>query len=62
MFALTYLIYIIFWETLVFGGTTYLIVAHGWSPWWLLPTARPNAAPRKKPAASPMPWRPCTTF
>lgn len=24
------------WNAFVLAGTVYLIVAHGWSPWWLL--------------------------
>ena len=32
----TYLIYIIFWETLVLGGCGYAVFALGHSGWWFL--------------------------
>ena len=35
MRALTYLIYIIFWESLVLGGSIYLYGWRGWSGWWV---------------------------
>jgi hypothetical protein len=36
MRALTYLIYIIFWESLVLGGSIYLYRWQGWSGWWVV--------------------------
>ena len=33
----TYLIYVIFWQTLVFGGCGYAVFALGHSGWWFLP-------------------------
>jgi hypothetical protein len=36
MRALTYLIYIIFWESLVLGGSIYLYGWQGWSGWWVV--------------------------
>lgn len=33
---LTYLIYIIFWETLTLGGTGYAVFLLGFSGWWFL--------------------------
>ena len=33
---LTYLIYIIFWESLVFGGCGYAVFVLGHSGWWFL--------------------------
>lgn len=32
----TYLIYIIFWETLVIGGCGYAVFLLGFSGWWFL--------------------------
>ena len=26
------------WLAFLWGGTAYLVVAHGWSPWWFLLT------------------------
>lgn len=34
MRELTYLIYIVFWESLVFGGTGYAVFVLGASGWW----------------------------
>jgi len=31
-----YFFYIITWEVMVWAGTVYLIVGHGWSKWFLL--------------------------
>ena len=36
MRALTYLIYIIFWESLVLGGSIYLYGWQEWSGWWVV--------------------------
>jgi hypothetical protein len=36
MKALTYLIYIILWEGLIFGGTGYVVFWRGQSGWWFL--------------------------
>ena len=36
MKEVTYLIYIIFWESLIFGGTGYIVFGLGYSGWWLL--------------------------
>ena len=33
---LTYLIYIIFWESLVFGGCGYAVFVLGHNGWWFL--------------------------
>lgn len=33
---LTYLIYIIFWEAMVFGGTGYAVFVLNHSGWWIL--------------------------
>lgn len=33
---ITYLIYIIFWESLVFGGCGYAVFVLGHSGWWFL--------------------------
>lgn len=30
----TYLIYIIFWETLIFGGCGYVVFILGFTGWW----------------------------
>ena len=35
----TYLIYIVFWESLVFGGTGYAVFVLGHSGWWMLAAA-----------------------
>ena len=32
----TYLIYIIFFETLIFGGCSYIVFWKGFSKWWFL--------------------------
>jgi hypothetical protein len=34
--CVTYLIYIIFWEGLIFGGTGYAVFHLGHSGWWML--------------------------
>jgi hypothetical protein len=31
----TYWLYVIWWETMVWGGSVYLITHYGWSKWWL---------------------------
>jgi hypothetical protein len=36
MKELTYLIYIIFWEGMIFGGTGYVVFSMGFSGWWFL--------------------------
>ncbi|MDO9402054.1 MAG: hypothetical protein Q7T46_11505 [Polaromonas sp.] len=36
MKELTYLIYIIFWESLIFGGTGYAVFVLDRSGWWFL--------------------------
>lgn len=36
MKELTYIIYIIFWESLVFYSAYVTIVEHGWSAWFLV--------------------------
>ncbi len=36
MKELTYLIYIIFWESLIFGGTGYAVFVLDHSGWWFL--------------------------
>ena len=36
MKELTYLIYIVFWESLVIGGAGYAVFAMGASGWWFL--------------------------
>ncbi len=36
MIQITYLIYIVFWESLIFGGGFYLVLERNWSPWWLV--------------------------
>lgn len=36
MKELTYLIYIIFWESLIFGGTGYAVFVLGHSGWWFV--------------------------
>jgi len=36
MKALTYLIYIVLWEGMIFGGTGYVVFANGESGWWFL--------------------------
>jgi len=33
---ITYLIYIIFWESLIFGGIGYAVFFRGFSGWWFL--------------------------
>lgn len=34
--ALTYLIYILAWQGLVWIGGFYLMLEHGWSLWWVI--------------------------
>jgi hypothetical protein len=34
MKAITYLIYVIFWESLCIGGCAYLVFWRGVNPWW----------------------------
>ena len=34
--SITYLIYIIFWETFVLGGCSYIVFWMGFSGWWFL--------------------------
>lgn len=36
MKALTYLLYIVFWEAMVIGGSVYLYVALDRSGWWVV--------------------------
>jgi len=36
MIALTYLIYIIFWETLCLGGCAYFVIEHDADPLWFV--------------------------
>ena len=36
MKEITYLIYIVFWESMVFGGTGYAVFVIGNSGWWFL--------------------------
>jgi hypothetical protein len=36
MRSVTYLIYTVFWESLIFGGCGYFVVATGASGWWFL--------------------------
>jgi len=36
MKEITYLIYIIFWEILIVGGTAYIVFGLGYSGWWWL--------------------------
>lgn len=31
-----YWLYVIFWETLCWGGVFYLILERGWSAWWII--------------------------
>jgi Na+/H+ antiporter NhaC len=52
VFAVTYLIYIIFYEALVLGGCAYIVFGLGKSGWWfLLAVGLSNAA------YSPKKWR-----
>ena len=34
--AITYLLYIVFWESMVLGGIGYAVFVLGKSPWWML--------------------------
>lgn len=34
--VLTYLIYIIIWESMIFGGFAYIVFGLGYSGWWML--------------------------
>lgn len=36
MREITYLIYIIFWEAMIFGGTGYVVFVLGNSGWWFI--------------------------
>lgn len=36
MKAATYLLYIIFWESLTIGGSAYVVFWLGFSAWWIL--------------------------
>lgn len=51
MKEITYLIYIIFWELLVIGGTGYAVFILGHSGWWFLLAAIFSAC-----ACSPRVW------
>ena len=44
---ITYLIYIIFWESLVLGGGVYLIFFKGHSGWWIIIVLMLSAAAYK---------------
>jgi hypothetical protein len=47
--TITYLIYIIFWETLVIGGCAYIVFGLHYSGWWfILAVALSQAAYRPK--------------
>ena len=48
---LTYLIYIIFWELLVFGGMGYAVFVLNHSGWWMLAAALLGGL-----AYSPLKW------
>jgi hypothetical protein len=48
---ITYLIYIIFWELLIFGGTGYAVFVLDHSGWWFLLAALLGGA-----AYSPKKW------
>lgn len=51
MRALSYLVYIVFWETLVLGGTGYAVFVLGASGWWFLLALLASSA-----AYSPKRW------
>ena len=48
---LTYLIYIVLWEGLVYGGIGYAVFALGFSGWWMLAAVCIGSM-----AYSPMKW------
>lgn len=52
MFALTYLIYLLVWESLVIGGCAYVVFWRGQSGWWFL-----LAVILSSGAYSPEKWR-----
>jgi hypothetical protein len=39
MREITYLIYILLWEGMIFGGTGYAVFGLGYSGWWVLAAA-----------------------
>lgn len=39
MREITYLIYIVFWEGMIFGGAGYAVFGLGHSGWWMLAAA-----------------------
>lgn len=50
LLCISYLLYILFWETLIIGGTGYAVFVLGYSGWWFLLayTLSVSAYPPKK--------------
>jgi hypothetical protein len=54
--ALTYLLYILAWEGMVWGGFVWLVIAHQWSAWWCLLAILLSAG-----ACTPEKWKALTS-